>query len=274
MPRDAGTRVISLSPSITGILLALGAADVLVGVDRYSLRVSGAADLPSVGGLFAPDLERTIELRPTLVIAVTSAQQDAFFAQLRARGVQVHEVQPYTLEEVLASYGEIGELVGRDAGPLIARVRAELETLRASVADRTRASVALVVEREPLYVAAGGTFVDELIEAAGGHNVFGDLDQRYPQVSLELLAERAPDVLIDSTVVGTDPAGMRAARAYWERFDWVRRVEFIAQGVATLPGADLAAGARLLRAKIHPDLPDFADPNARSFADPQTSTAF
>jgi len=247
---------------------------VLVGVDRYSLEVSGAADLPSVGGLFAPDLERTVELRPTLVIAVTSAQQNAFFAQLRARGVLVHEVRPYTLEEVLASYKEIGELVRRDAGPLIARVRAELEAVRASVEGRTRASVALVIEREPLYVAAGGSFVDELIEAAGGDNVFGDIDGRYPQVSLELLAERAPEVLIDSTVASLDPAGLRAARAHWERFDWVRRVEFIAQGVATLPGADLAAGARLLRAKIHPDLRAFADPNVRAFADPKTDTGF
>ncbi|MCP4007150.1 MAG: ABC transporter substrate-binding protein [bacterium] len=254
IPADSGLRVISLSPSITAIVVALGATDQLVGIDRYSRDVKGVGHLPSLGGLFAPDLERAVELRPTLVLAVSSAQQTGFFAQLRARGVRVRELEPYTLGEVFESYREIGDLLDRDAEPLIARIRAELEQIRASSLNRPRPSVALVIERDPVYVAAGGTFVDELIRVAGGRNVFGDLQSRYPQVSLELLAERAPDLLIDSTVPDLDPARMAEARAHWARFNWIGRVEFIAPGVATVPGTDLAEGARLLREQIHPDL--------------------
>ena len=251
-------RVISLSPSTTDIAIALGRREALVGIDQFSHALPGMGELPSLGGLFAPDLERALELRPTLVLGVRSESQAAFFAQLRARGVRVHEIDSSgSLEDILGTYQAIGEELGREqeALALVASVRDELARIAGSVADRGRPSVALVVEREPLYVAAGGSFASALIDAAGGRNVFADLPQPYPQVSLELLAERAPDVLIDSTqgaAVGPDAEG--AARAYWSRFGWVKRVELVAPGVMTQPGAQLAEAARILRARIHPAL--------------------
>ncbi len=252
-------RVISLSPSTTDIVAALGRQDALVGVDQYSLTLPGiAAGLPSLGGLFAPDLERAIELRPSLVLGVRSENQAAFFGQLRARGVRVFEIDSSgSLEQVLGTYGEIGRELDREAEAraLVANVRAQLDGVASSVAGLGRPSVALVVEREPLYVAAGGSFANALIDVAGGRNVFADLANAYPQVSLELLAERAPDVLIDSTqgqAIGADAE--HEARAYWLRHGFVRRVELVPQGVATQPGAQLAEGARVLRARVHPEL--------------------
>src|SRR5262249_7562625 len=124
----------------------------------------------------------------------------------------------------------------------------------ASVAERPHPTVALVVEREPLYVAAGASFASALIEAAGGRNAFADVARAYPQISLEVLAERAPHLLIDSTQTAHGPDAERDARAYWGRFAWIKRVELVPPGVATLPGAELARGAELLRARIHPEL--------------------
>jgi len=252
-------RVISLSPSATDIVVALGRRDALVGVDQYSQALAGIGDeLPSLGGLFAPDLERAIELRPTLVLGVRGENQAAFFATLRARGVRVYEIDSSgSLEQVLGTYEEIGQTLGREAEAraLVAQVREQLDGVSRSVAGLGRPSVALVVEREPLYVAAGGSFASALIEAAGGHNIFADLASAYPQVSLELLAERAPDVLIDSTQgQALGPEAEREARSYWSRHDFVRRVELVPPGVATLPGAQLAEGARILRARVHPEL--------------------
>ncbi len=249
-------RIVSLSPSLTEVLLALGMRERIVGVDQFSRELPGCDSIPSLGGLFAPDLERTLELRPTLVVGVRSESQAPFFAQLAARGVAVREIDTSgSLERVLANYEELGALVGRpDEGKaLAARVRSDLARVAASVADRGRPSVALVVEREPLYVAAGGSFASALIDAAGGRNVFADIAKSYPQVSLELLAERAPDVLIDSTQSAQDGETQSAARAYWSRFAWAKRVELVPPGVATLPGAELARGAELLRARIHPE---------------------
>jgi len=250
-------RIVSLSPSLTEVLLALGLRERIVGIDRFSRDLPGCEGIPSLGNLFAPDLERTLELRPTLVVGVRSESQAGFFAQLQARGIAVHEIDTGgSLDAVLASYEKLGALVGQAAEgrALASRVRAELASVASSVAGRPRPSVALVVEREPLYIAAGGSFASALIEAAGGRNVFADLARSYPQVSLELLAERAPDVLIDSTQSERGPEAERAARAYWGRFTWLKRVELVPPGVATLPGAQLARGAELLRARIHPEL--------------------
>jgi iron complex transport system substrate-binding protein len=252
-------RIISLSPSITEILIALGLRDRLVGVDAWSK----LADVPSLGGLFAPDLERALELAPTLVLGVRSEQQGPFFAQLRARGVRAEEIDTSgSFDDVLATYATIGALVGREteAMQLETRVRREIAAVARSVADRPRTSVALVDEREPLYVAAGGSFATTLVEAAGGRNVFADLPSSYPQVSLELLAERAPEVLIDSTQTSAGAATEAEARAYWTRFAFVKRVELVPPGVATLPGVELAKGAELLRARIHPELAEAAAP--------------
>ena len=115
-PAPGGLRVVSLSPAVTEILLALGARDDLVGVDRFSQAIEGLGDVPSLGALFSPDLERTVELAPTLVFGVAGQQQSSFFEQLRARGVRVETLSPYTLGEVLASYERIGALVGRAEG--------------------------------------------------------------------------------------------------------------------------------------------------------------
>lgn len=247
----------SLSPSLTEVLLALGMRERIVGVDQFSRALPGCESIPSLGGLFAPDLERTLELRPTLVVGVRSESQAAFFAQLAARGVAVQEIDTSgSLDAVLANYETLGALVGRaaDGRALAVKVRSDLAAVAASVASRPRPSVALVVERDPLYVAAGGSFATALIDAAGGRNVFADLARSYPQVSLELLAERAPDVLIDSTQTAQDAETQRAAREYWGRFAWAKRVELVPPGVATLPGAELARAAELLRARIHPEL--------------------
>ncbi len=250
LPRGAELRVISLSPSISGVLVALGAGDALVGSDRFSRELPGLGGVPSLGGLFAPDLERTVELRPTLVLGVASAQQRPFFEQLRARGVSVHEFDPHTLPEVLASFKEIARLVGRDSAGelLVAGIRRDLGRIAAATGENTRPSVALVVNREPLYIVAGGSFVSELIRIAGGENVFGDLEAPYPQVGLETLAERQPDVLIDTTYPPLDDDS--AARRYWSRFAWIGRVELIPTGLVTVPGAELASAARLIQTAL------------------------
>ncbi len=245
-------RVISLSPALTRILLALGVSDEIVGVDRYSRRLDPMRDTPSLGGLFAPDLERAIELSPTLALAVESAQQMLFLEQLHARGVRVETFRGHTLEDVLASFRRVGELVGRsERGALLAdEVQRELAQL-AAAANGTSPSVAVILESDPLYVVGGGSFVNDLIEAAGGHNAFADLAAPYPRVGLEVLADRAPDVLLDTTFDESRMASAEAeARAHWARFPWVTRVEVLPQGILTLPGPDLPAAAQLLRERI------------------------
>ena len=156
---------------------------------------------------------------------------------MRARGVWVETFDGHRLDEVLESFRRIGVLLDRrDEGAALAeRVTHELEVLRAEAGTVTP-SVVVVVEADPLYVVGGGSFVSELIEIAGGRNAFADLELAYPRVSLEALADRAPDVLIDTTADATvGPQAAPAAEAYWGRFRWIQRVEVLPQGILTLP---------------------------------------
>jgi ABC-type hemin transport system substrate-binding protein len=255
-------RVISLSPALSGVVVALGARERLVGVDQYSRELSELAELPSLGGLFAADVERALELRPDLVIGVRSEQQHAFFQSLRERDIRCEELETGGhLPELLDTFRRIGSLLALDAEAeaLVARVRGDLDAVAASVAGIEPRSVALVLDSEPLYVAGGGGLVDDLIGIAGGRNVFSDLEGAYPRISLEALAERAPEVLLDASLAPGGRSDPERARRAWQRFGWVRRVEFIPFGPATRSGVDLARGAEQIRDAIHPEL---AEPGA------------
>ena len=247
------TRVISLSPALTRIVVALGAERTLVGVDRFSRQLPGLHGLPELGGLFATDLERTVQLAPTLILAVGNREQQSYLSALQTRGVAVESFDGHTLEEVLASVERIGRLLGNESQgcSLAQSIRSELDQIAASSEQRTapRPRIAIVVAVDPLYVVAGGSFVNELIEIAGAENVFGELPEPYARVGLEALAERAPEVLVDTTRAA-DEAG--AARGYWQRYRWIRRLAFLPQGILTLPGPDLAQATTQLREAIHP----------------------
>lgn len=248
-------RVVALAPSLVSLVQAVGAGELLVGIDEFSRRAAGNARWPSVGGLYGPDLERTLELAPTLVLAVRSAAHEAFLERLRERGVRVEEFEVYTLEEVLASFARVGALVGRDAQgqALAARMRAELARVERSVDGLPRPRAVLVLERDPLYVAGGGAFTNSLLEIAGAQNAFADLAEPYPRVSLEALADRAPELVIDTSAApGASAAGEEAQR-WWKQWPWVRRVVALEREAVTLPGPELGAGARLLAEAIHPD---------------------
>jgi iron complex transport system substrate-binding protein len=173
--------------------------------------------------------------------------------------VRVVEIAPYTLEEVLESFRRIGGLVGRwtDAAALVAREREALASVarRAPCADAACPRVAIVLERDPLYVVGEGSFVHSLLEAAGARNVFGDLAAPYPRVSLEELVARAPDLLLDASVAEADAGEADAAadvRSFWSRFGGLRRARPLLAPAITLPAPPLAGAAELLLQSIHP----------------------
>jgi len=249
----APPRVISLSPALTRIVVALGEQDALVGVDRFSRQLPELSDVAELGGLFATDLERSVQLDPTLVLAVGNREQQGYFDALRSRGVNVEIFEGHSLDEVLESFVRVGRLLGsEDRGRALSlQVRSKLDRIERR-APAERATIAIVVDVEPLYVVAGGSFVNELISIAGAENVFAALPTPYARVGLEALAERAPDILIDTTRPAGAAGEAEQARAHWKRFRWIQRVEFLPQGILTLPGPDLAEATAQLRQAVQP----------------------
>jgi iron complex transport system substrate-binding protein len=246
-------RVVSMNPSLTAILVALGASDSLVGVDEYSARQQESVRaLPTVGGLFNPSLEAVIALEPDLVVVVPSVEQRNFRDRLEELGIRVLSLPNTDFDAVLESIELLGARVGRGEA---ARQRvAEIRSVRASVArgirDRRRPRTVLVLQREPLYVVGRGSFVDDMLDAAGAENVAREFDTPYPRVSLEWLLAAAPEVIVDSSA---DPAPAKEYWARWPSLPAVReaRVVAVPQAIVTLPGPYLDRALVTLARKLH-----------------------
>lgn len=245
-------RVVSLNPSLTAILVAIGAGDRLVGVDEFSARQEpAAAGLPRVGGLYDPSLEAVVTLHPDLVLLVPSAQQRDFRDRLRTAGITVVEIDPTTFDEVLASIERVGDEVGRSAA---ARERvAQIEQVRRDVEraaqSRPRVRTVLVLQRSPLYVAGAGTFIDEMLRAAGAENLAAALPGPYPRAGLEWLVASAPDMILDAA---PDPEPAAAYWSHWPSLPAVRSGAVVAADAAlvTLPGPWLDRALLWLRETI------------------------
>ena len=252
-PRTAA-RVVSLNPSLTAILLTLGARHVLVGVDDYSARQQpGLAGVPTVGGLFDPNLEAVLALAPDLVVMVPGAQQRDLGARLGALGVEVLELPNITLSELLASIEALGARVGRgrEAAARSAAIRAAFEAHTRANAGRAPRRGLLVLQREPLFVVGAGSFLHEMLRAAGVENAAGGFAEPYPRVSLEWLIEAAPEILVDASPDPEDAAG------YWRRWPSLPavaagRVVSIPAEELTLPGPHPERGLRRLADALRP----------------------
>jgi iron complex transport system substrate-binding protein len=237
-------RVVSLNPSLTAMALELGARGQLVGVDDFSARQEASvAGLPRVGGLYDPSLEAVVALKPDLVMLVPSAEQRGFQEQLAALGIARFVTDPVSYDDVLATIAAVGEQLGRtrEAEALVARLRTA--RARAERASATRAPVraVLVLQRDPLFVAGAGTFVDDMLRANGAKNLGAALGGKWPRASREWLLAAQPELIIDST---DEP---EPARAFWARWPSLRaRVVSLPAGAVTLPGPRLDAALALL----------------------------
>jgi cobalamin transport system substrate-binding protein len=227
-------RVVSLNPSLTAMLVALGAEDRIVGIDDRSARQEASlARLPTVGGLFNPSLEAVVALAPDLVVLVPSAQQRDLRARIQALGIEVLELPNITLEELLASIEALGERVERRraAQERVAEIRTAFEATERAAAGRRRPRVVFALQRDPLYVVGAGSFLDAMLRAAGAINAAAELGGPYPQAGLEWLIASAPDVILDSSEDAEDAA------SYWSRW---RSLPAVAKGrVVALPPAEV-----------------------------------
>jgi iron complex transport system substrate-binding protein len=195
-------RIVSLAPAVTEILFALGAGDQVVGVTTYCNYPEAAKAKPKIGGFTTPNVEAILALRPDQVV-MTKTRPDVA-QKLRQTGIDVLEVQPDTLSGIYESIQSISRKIGVPARgqTLIQSIREELQEAAAKTGTGAKPRVLFIVGRTPgtvldLSVAGRGTYLNELIGLAGGENVFADASVPYPQVSLEEVIRRNPDVIID-----------------------------------------------------------------------------
>jgi len=251
------SRVVSLAPSVTEIVYGLGQGERLVGVCAQCDYPEAAARLPRVGGYLSPSVEAVLGVRPDLVLVVPSPGNREAVRALERAGIRVLVTADRTLDDLWAAITAIAEALDvPDRGAAMrASVRAQLDSVRTRVAGLPSKRVLLVVGHRPLIVAGGGTLQDELLRVAGGVNVAADAGAAFPQVPVELVVARAPEVILDAAM-GTEAGGR-------ELFEALPSVPAVHDGriVPLAPDALFRAGPRvgeaasLLAAAIHPEAP-------------------
>jgi len=256
-------RIVSLAPSVTETLFAVGAGAEVVGVSDLSDYPPEARRIDRVGSYLKPNVEAVIAHRPDVVIAVPSPGNREAVEALMDLGFHVVVVEEGpTIAEVYAAIERIGDESGRSAQgrELVGRMRAQIETVRRRVAHLSRRRVLMIVGQNPLIAVGGANLLDELLAVAGAQNVAAGLG-RWPRLSVEFLVKSEPEVIIDSSMGDDAPAqlsfyeglGLRAVREgrlHTTRIDEVLR-----------PGPRVGDGLATLARLVHPEA--FAEEAAR-----------
>jgi iron complex transport system substrate-binding protein len=214
-------RLISLSPSNTEIAFALGLSDRIVGVTEYCNYPPEAQEKEIVGGFSTPNLEKILELEPGLVIASTIHVEEV--PRLEEMGIPVLVIESITMVDLFTSISLVSEVAGvpENGEELIASMRERIEAVEAVVGqipEEDKIKIYYEVYSDPLMSAGSNAFVNEIITLSGGINIFGEINESYPQISAEVVAERMPDMILYPDYHGTADLmeETMAARPGWE----------------------------------------------------------
>ncbi|MCZ2073801.1 MAG: cobalamin-binding protein [Bryobacterales bacterium] len=263
----APARIVSTAPSITETLYALGLGPRVVAVTTYCRYPPEVVRKPKIGSFLNPNLEVILGLRPDLVII--HRNPTGLARRLQDMGLKTLEVDQQTMADVFTSMHAIGAAAGvPEAARAVERaIRAQLEQVRSKTAKLPHPRTMFLAGRTPgaiegMVAAGGGSYHHELIEIAGGKNIFESATGAYPKVSLEEVLSRDPEVIIDMGEM-SDPAGVteerkRAVVALWHKYPVLSavrngRVYAVASDIFVVPGPRMVEAVRAFAAMIHPE---------------------
>jgi iron complex transport system substrate-binding protein len=255
-------RIVSLIPAVTEMLFAMDAGPRVIGVSSYDRHPPEVDTRTKVGALLDPDLERILSLRPDLV-AIYETQTD-LRTQLTRAGVAVFEYRFATIDDIYATLRALGRrLELRDeAEREVARLQRRLDEVRRRVSGRPRPRTLLVFGREPgairsVQASGGYGFLDELLQIAGGANVFADQSRPLVQASAETILASAPEVIVELRYDRTmTSAEIEAAIGSWQALPGVPavrtgRVYVLSGDGLVVPGPRIGDTAARLAAVLH-----------------------
>jgi len=260
-------RIVSMSPSSTEILFALGLGDRVVGVTQYcnyppkvnELKEKGR--LTVIGGFWTPDVEKIVALRPDLVISYSSVPSHVDVAKrLESMNVTVLLLFPRYLNDVFDNIVLIGKACGKlkEAQELVDQLRVRVKNVVEKVQGLPKVRVYLELWFDPLMSAGPGTFIDELIGLTGGENVFHDAKSPWPVVDSEQVIRRDPEVIVlpDSYMSDYNVSVEQVrSRPGWQAISAVKnnRIYIIDDDIIFRPGPRLVDALELLAKYIHPE---------------------
>jgi iron complex transport system substrate-binding protein len=253
-------RIVSLVPSVTETVFALGGEERLVGRTDYCDFPAAARRKPSVGGMVNPSLETLVTLKPDLVVATDEGNREETFLQLRRLEIPVYLVHANSIREMLDLIARVGELTGRQTvvPALTGEIRRRIDAVHRAVAPFPRPRVLYVLWPEPLIVPGRQSMLTELIELAGGESITARDGEAYPRFSLEAAVARAPEVIILADhASGVSTAG-KPSPEKWQRLTSVPaikagRLHSVDLSVLHRYGPRVPDGLEALARIIHPE---------------------
>ena len=254
-------RIVSIVPSVTEMLFAMDAGARVVGVGNFDRFPPEATTRVKVGGLIDPDIERIIALKPDLVV-VYGTQADLRTQMERAQ-IPIFLYQHAGLPDITATIRELGARVGsaKESASLADRIDAEIAEVKRRVATRPRPRTLLIFGRDAetlrgIYASGGIGFLHDMLEAAGGINVFADVKRQSIQTTSELAVARAPEVIVE---IGVDTASSSARNLRaWDALSSIPAVrtkriyELRGDGMMN-PGPRISTSVRRLAEVLHPE---------------------
>jgi iron complex transport system substrate-binding protein len=265
---DDPDRVVSLAPSITEIVYSLDSQQRLVGATQYSDYPAEAGELPSVGSYVYLDLEKIVSLKPDLCIAIKDGNPLRIIRRLEQMGIAVYAVNPRDLDSVMQTISDIGTILG--AEQRAAEVVSDMDQRMAEVSKKVdsvshRPGVFFQIGVDPIVSAGSNTFINELIQKAGGRNLAGG-HPGYPRYSVEDVLALAPEVII-VTSMDRQKVFDRVLHQWrqWEDLPAVadERIHLVDSNLYDRPSPRLVKGLEELVRLIHPQLFDSDGDSAR-----------
>lgn len=242
------TRVVSLAPSVTEVLYALGASARVVGVTTFDDFPPEVRGKPKVGGIVNPSFEAITALRPDAVFGVQGPIDRSVLDRLAANGVVTEFPKVESIPELLASVDRFAALLDRRAegASLRLRIESELREVSRASSSRPRVRALAVFSAQPLVVAGRGSWIDEVLGVAGGVNAM-HTGARYPSVSVEVILRAAPSIVLD---LSTEMGGGDVRAAITAHGARAPRIVALRDAVFLRPGPRVGEAARRLAAVL------------------------
>ncbi|MGA2172068.1 MAG: cobalamin-binding protein [Sedimentisphaerales bacterium] len=259
-------RIVSLSPNLTEIVFALGLGDRIVGVSNNCNWPAEAKQKPRMGTFWQPNTEAIIAAKPDLVVCESFLQHKEVAETLKRAGSNVLSLRVESIKELYSAILSIGQAAGCQdkAEPLAAKIKSELDQIRAKSSSAKKVEVLWAVQTEPMRVVGVKTFVNEIIDIAGGQNVIAPTGDQYPSVGTEEIIGSGAEVIIQSAM-GTESIAKQqeTAEKFWSRYANLPAVKnkkvYVMEADTVLRlGPRLPEGARAVAKLLHPEL--FAQP--------------
>ncbi|MBC7266701.1 MAG: ABC transporter substrate-binding protein [Coriobacteriia bacterium] len=245
-------RIVSLAPANTEIVYALGALDRVVGVTTYDDYPPEVSSIAKVGDFMTPNMEAIAAAKPDLVLATGGVQAETI-AKLEEAGAVVVAVDPQSLQGVYDAIKLVGTAIGEPAkaDEVVQGMQDELETIQSAI-EEAPVRCFIEIAQDPLYTAGPGTFINDLIDQAGGENVV--TQEGYVAYSLEQLLKDDPDVYLATKGSMSDPADIEKRPGY-SALSAVKakRVFVLDDNLVSRPGPRCIQGIRQIAEALHPD---------------------